>query len=120
VVQLSGTLSTVEDYTARPRICDLGYLRHTYAREDASPGYRCPSEPVEDYVKKGGTAADAAGRKCICNGLMATAGLAQRRADGSEEPAILTAGNEVAHIARFLAPGANSYSANDVIAALLT
>ena len=36
------------------RICDLGYLRQPYKREDGSLGYRCPAEPVADYVRKGG------------------------------------------------------------------
>jgi len=119
VVQLSGTLSTVEEYSSRPRICDMGYLRHVYQKADGSPGYRCPSEPVDDFVKKGGDLADTEGRKCICNGLMATVGLGQKRADGSEEPPILTAGNEVANIARFLKAGSASYTAADVLAALL-
>lgn len=119
VIQLANTLSTAEDYAARPRICDMGYLRHVYVREDGSPGYRCPSEPIEDYVRKGGTIADTVGRKCICNGLMTAGGVGQIRADGSAEPAILTAGNEVSHVARFIAPGAESYTAADVVATLL-
>jgi NAD(P)H-dependent flavin oxidoreductase YrpB (nitropropane dioxygenase family) len=120
VLQLSETLSTAEDYAARPRICDMGYLRHVYQKEDGTPGYRCPSEPVDDYLKKGGTIEDTVGRKCICNGLMATVGLGQKRADGSAEPPILTAGNEVSNLARFLKPDTDSYSAADVINALLT
>jgi len=120
VVQLSQTLSTAEEYAARPRICDMGYLRHVYQKPDGTPGYRCPSEPVEDYVKKGGNIKDTEGRKCICNGLMATVGFAQKRADGSAEAPILTAGNEVSNVARFLKPGADSYTAADVISALLT
>jgi nitronate monooxygenase len=120
VLQLDGTLSSAEEYDARPRICDMGYLRHVYHKADGSPGYRCPSEPVEDFVKKGGDTADTAGRKCICNGLMATAGLGQKRADGSAEPPILTAGNEVSNLARFLKPGVDSYTAAEVIGALLT
>jgi len=119
VLQLPGSLSTAEEYAARPRICDLGYLRHVYQKEDGTAGYRCPSEPIDDYLKKGGDIADTVGRKCICNGLMATVGLGQKRPDGSAEPPILTAGNEVSNVARFLKPGADSYTAADVINALL-
>ena len=121
VVQLDGTLSTSEVYSSRPRTCDLGYLRHVYQKEDGTAGYRCPSEPVEDYLKKGGSEADTVGRKCICNGLMATVGLGQKRsaAEGGDESPILTAGNEVANIARFLPPGAATYTAADVINVLL-
>jgi nitronate monooxygenase len=49
VVQLEGTLSSEAEYLARPRICDLGYLRETYRREDGSLGYRCASEPVAHF-----------------------------------------------------------------------
>jgi nitronate monooxygenase len=120
VIQLEGTLSTSEEYAARPRICDMGYLRHVYHKEDGAPGYRCPSEPIDDYLKKGGTTEDTVGRKCICNGLMATVGLGQKRDDGSAEPPIMTAGNEVSNLARFLKPDTDSYTAADVITALLT
>ncbi len=119
VAQVPNTLSTAEDYAARPRICDMGYLRHVYLKEDGSPGYRCPSEPIDDYLKKGGTTQDTVGRKCICNGLMATVGLGQMRSDGTAEPPIMTAGNEVANIAKFLKPGADSYTAAEVIDTLL-
>ena len=119
VLQLPGSLSAAEEYASRPRICDLGYLRHVYQKEDGTAGYRCPSEPIDDYLKKGGDIADTVGRKCICNGLMATVGLGQKRPDGSAEPPILTAGNEVSNVARFLKPGADSYTAAEVIDALL-
>ncbi len=119
VLQVEKTLSTAEEYAARTRVCDMGYLRHVYQKTDGSPGYRCPSEPVDEYLRKGGTAEDTEGRKCICNGLLATVGLGQKRSDGSTEPPIMTAGNEVANIAHFLKPGADSYSAGDVINALL-
>ena len=36
------------------RLCDLGYLRAPYERADGSVGYRCASEPVHVYVRKGG------------------------------------------------------------------
>ena len=115
VLQVEGTLSAENVYTARPRICDLGYLREAYARPDGSLGYRCAAEPDSDYLRKQGEAPALAGRKCLCNGLIATAGLAQTRADGTVEPPILTAGNDVAQLARFLPAGSDSYTAADVI-----
>ena len=48
------TLSNPEVYNARPRVCNLGYLRAPYLQEDGKVGYRCPSECVADYVAKGG------------------------------------------------------------------
>ncbi len=115
VVQMENTLSTVETYTARPRICDLGYLREAYARADGSIGYRCAAEPAEDFIRKQGDPTAPAGRKCLCNGLLATAGLPQVRANGSAEPPILTAGNDVSLLARFLPGDAESYTAADVV-----
>ena len=55
VVQLDGTMSSEAEYLKRTRICDLGYLREPYRREDGSTGYRCASEPVAIYVSKSGT-----------------------------------------------------------------
>lgn len=119
VVQVEGTLSNQGRYEERTRICDLGYLRHAYRKADGTIGYRCPAEPVEDYVNKGGDRADTLGRKCVCNGLVATVGMPQLRPGDGEELALLTAGNEVANVAQFLKPGFDSYSAADVITQLL-
>lgn len=119
VVQLEGTLAEAAQYAARTRICDLGYLRHPYRRADGTVGYRCPSEPVENYLKKGGTLADTHGRKCVCNGLTPTVGLGQVRSEADHELALMTAGDDVANVARFLKPGCDSYSAAEVMRQLL-
>ncbi len=113
VLQVPGTISEAATYAARDRICDLGYLRQPYVRADGSVGYRCPAEPVSDYVRKGGNEADTAGRKCLCNGLASTVGLAQVH-DNVPEPAIVTAGNEVSDVARF-AGADDRYTAADVL-----
>ena len=114
VAAVPGSLSDAEIYASRGRICDLGYLRQAYRKVDGSVGYRCGSEPVDDYVRKGGNAADTVGRKCLCNGLAATAGLGQSRS-GVPEPALVTAGDEVAALARVIPAGADHYAAADVI-----
>lgn len=119
VVQLPGSLSEAAIYEARPRICDLGYLRHAYRKTDGTLGYRCPAEPLEDYARKGGDLADTTGRKCICNGLPATVGLSQVRHGTDHELALLTSGNDVSQIAQFLKPGCETYTAADVIEQLL-
>ncbi len=118
VVQLEGTLSSEAEYLARTRICDLGYLREPYRKEDGSIGYRCASEPIHHFVAKGGLEEGALGRKCLCNALMADVGMPQIR-KGIAEKTLVTSGDDVADIARFLRPGAESYSAADVIARLL-
>lgn len=116
VVQIEGTLSQHDVYELRGRRCDLGYLREIFRREDGTLGYRCPGEPVADYLPKGGRVEDTRGRKCVCNGLLATAGLAQQR-QGGAEPAIVTAGASLLEIARLLRDR-DSYSASDVVAYL--
>ena len=83
VIELDGTLSEDDVVEARERRCDLGYLRVPYEMEEGRLGYRCPAEPIEDYVRKGGDIADTVGRKCICNGLTSTIGLGTAPARGA-------------------------------------
>jgi len=121
VVQMKGTLSEDALYKERERVCDLGYLRHLYRKPDGTLGYRCPAEPVEEFVRKGGDIKDTEGRKCICNCLPANVGLGQVRPDSKQkqELALVTAGNDVDQITRFIKPGRDSYTAEDVIQCLL-
>lgn len=118
VVQLPGTLSGVQTHP-RVRLCDLGYLRQAYRKEDGKLGYRCPAEPEDDFVRKGGTMSETEGRLCVCNGLVTTIGLPQIRDDRAIELPLVTAGNDVAHVARYLQPGRNSYTAAEVVGYLL-
>jgi NAD(P)H-dependent flavin oxidoreductase YrpB (nitropropane dioxygenase family) len=119
VVSAAGTLSEEGVYQGRSRDCDLGYLRRPYRREDGSIGYRCAAEPQSEYVRKGGSIDDTDGRKCLCNGLISAIGLAQSLPGGATEPAILTAGEDAANIARFLGRDRGSYTAQDVLNYLL-
>ncbi|GAB4581184.1 MAG: nitronate monooxygenase [Anaerolineales bacterium] len=119
VALLDGTMSDPEAYQERKRICDLGFLRSIYKREDGSVGYRCASEPVEDYVKKGGLEQHTVGRTCLCNNLMSTAGFPQRRKDGYVEKPIVTSGDDLVNVGQFVRAGKTSYSAEDVINYLL-
>jgi NAD(P)H-dependent flavin oxidoreductase YrpB (nitropropane dioxygenase family) len=119
VAQLEGTLSEPEAYGARNRICDLGFLRILYKREDGTIGYRCASEPVDMFVKKGGAIEDTANRSCLCNNLTATAGFPQVRKDGYVEQPIITSGDDLVAVGQFLKEGKTSYSAEDVINYLL-
>jgi len=119
VLQMEETQSELATYERRSRICDLGYLRHAYTKSDGALGWRCPSEPVDDYVRKGGDIKDTKGRKCVCNGLLANIGLGQVRRGGDLEKPFITSGDDVENVARFLKPGAHSYKAVDVIVYLL-
>jgi len=120
VVQLEGTVSDEAVYEARPRVCDLGYLREAYRTPDGRIDFRCPSEPLSVYLSKGGREEDAGGRKCICNALIATAGAPQVRAQGRfVEAGILTSGDDLAGLGRFMRHGSTRYTAADVIRILL-
>ena len=119
VVELESTMSDPVMYDKRNRVCDLGYLRTAYKRDDGSVGWRCPSEPVDDYLRKGGTDEDTFGRKCLCNALMANIGLGQIQKNGDPEEPLVTSGDDVANVARFLTPGASTYTAADVVQYLL-
>ncbi len=118
VVPVPGSVMEPALYETRERVCDLGYLRHAYRREDGSVGFRCPAEPIDHYTRKGGEAADTTGRVCLCNGLLATAGIPQVRRGQAEDP-LFTAGDDLVHVARFIPPGQDHYSAADVIRNLL-
>jgi nitronate monooxygenase len=119
VAQLEGTASDDAICAARPRICDLGFLSEIVRAEDGSLIHRCPAEPLSLYLSKGGNAQDAAGRKCLCNALMANIGHQQVRCGSHVEPPLVTAGDDLTEIARFLPESAASYSAADVLNALL-
>jgi nitronate monooxygenase len=119
VAQVAGTLSDPELYAARQRICDLGFLRLIIRNDDGSLTYRCPAEPEEDYVRKGGSLEDTVGRACLCNNLVATAGYGQRRKDGTVERALVTSGDDLAMVSQLAPAGATSYTAADVLRYLL-
>ncbi|MFD4246154.1 nitronate monooxygenase [Streptomyces sp. NPDC058525] len=113
VAELPGTVSDPEVAAARRRVCDLGFLR-TPVRGSRGLAYRCAAEPVAAYVRKGGDPADAQGRLCLCNGLLATIGLAQRRPGGRVEAPLVTIGKDLSFLAG-LSPDAAPYTAADVV-----
>ena len=113
VVRLPESNSEDESYARRERVCDLGYLRTAYRREDGRIGYRCAAEPVDTYVAKDGDEEDTTGRKCLCNGLMANVGHAQQRDNGPER-ALITSGDDLLRMQEFLG-GRHAFSADDVI-----
>ena len=119
IAQVEGTSSEASVYEARMRICDLGFLREAYATADGREGYRCSAEPADNYVAKGGASEETVGRKCLCNALMANVGKAQVRRGGEAEPALVTVGDDLNTVARFLPTGATEYSAEDVVCKML-
>jgi len=119
VVNLEGTLAMLETYLKRPRICNLGYLRHIYKKADGTLGYRCPAEPEKAYLAKGGDIEELEGRKCLCNALIANIGLPDVYKNGYVEQTLITAGDTLKKVRMFLKDGADSISAADVIEQLL-
>jgi hypothetical protein len=72
--------------------------------------------------RKGGRAATMQGRVCLCNALLASAGMPQHRRDGYVEPPLVTAGSDfatVAQLLRNLPAGRQTYSAADVVTHIL-
>ena len=119
VLEMAETMSDPELFESRKRVCDLGFLRHAYSRPDGRLGWRCPGEPCEIFVRKGGREEETRGRKCVCNGLMANIGLGQVQADGQPEAPILTSGSDVSVVAELLKLKGGSYRARDVLEFLL-
>lgn len=119
IAEVPGTLSQPEEYAARPRLCDLSYLRQPYERVDGSLGYRCASEPGDPYLRKGGVEEDMAGRMCLCNGLMANIGLGQERKDGYAELPAVTLGQDLDGAKRLIARHPGGWRAQDALDFLL-
>lgn len=119
VIEKENTLFHKSVYEARPRKCDLGYLRSSYKKEDGTIGQRCASEPIDAYLKKGGTIEETKGRKCLCNGLFAAVDQAQVQDNDYIESVIITAGDDLQSIKRFVQNGIH-YSAAEVVRVLQT
>ena len=111
VADIAGSLSDNEIYNKRQRVCNLGYLRTAYEKDDGSIGYRCAAEPVEMYVKKGGREENTRGRKCLCNALMAAAGFPLTCKSGEEEKPLITMGDDY----KSVISRPYGYSAEDVV-----
>jgi nitronate monooxygenase len=121
VLDFDGSLSDAQLYQDRQRHCDLGYLRQAYKQPDDSLGWRCPAEPIDSYLRKGGKAEDTVGRKCICNALVANIGLEQVRRSSELEKPLITCGDDVRNIHHFLPrKDASSFSAYDVVRRLMS
>ena len=95
VAVLPNSLSDDANYEKRNRICDLGYLRTPFERENGGVGYRCPSEPLKTYEFKKGNVEEAQHSQCLCNALMSNIGLGQLRPDGRRELPLITLGSDL-------------------------
>ena len=78
----------------------------------------CAAEPVDAWLAKGGELAATEGRRCLCNGLLATIGLPQLDSNGDRERPLVTSGEDLVALDAFLG-GRERYRAGDVIDWLL-
>ncbi len=120
VLRVDDSLSDQSAYVSRTRRCDLGYLRQGYRKTDGTVGWRCPAEDVSTFLKKGGERKETTGRKCLCNALLANVGLEQCRRNGEREKPLVTSGDEVKNLTRFLDGDETTYAASQVVEYLLS
>jgi NAD(P)H-dependent flavin oxidoreductase YrpB (nitropropane dioxygenase family) len=120
VVEIPGTVGESSTYSARPRLCDLGYLRSSHIDDTGKVTYRCAAEPDDAFLRKGGDEAELTGRMCLCNGLTAAVGLGQERADGYKEAPLLTLGATTGDVDAMLKDFPNGWSAKDIIDRLMS
>jgi nitronate monooxygenase len=73
---------------------------------------------VAQYVAKGGNEEETRDRQCLCNALFACIGMGQSRDADAVEPPLITSGDDVMVMNRFL-QGRESYTAADVLAYLM-
>jgi NAD(P)H-dependent flavin oxidoreductase YrpB (nitropropane dioxygenase family) len=123
VVQLDGTLSDEMIYAGRHRVCDIGLLQQRGLSKPDADGkrklfQRCSAAPIEGFVKKRGLPHNTKSRRCLCNGLLSTVGLAQGT-NQKEEPAIVTLGNHLDSIRRLSHQGQHPYWVRDIVQDLL-
>jgi nitronate monooxygenase len=127
VVQLPDTLAAEEVFERRRRVCDIGLLQQVGVSAPDEHGertlfQRCAAAPVEGYLDKRGLARNTEGRRCLCNGLLASVGLGQvklHEGQAAEEPAIVTLGARLDGIRRLSRNGQVRYWARDVVADIL-
>lgn len=119
VADVADSLSRDAVYQQRRRVCDLGFLRTPYVRDDGTIGYRCAAESPEAFQAKGGEPADTVGRKCLCNALVANVGMPQILGDGTSEQCLFTLGDDLSEIRRYCTDESPDYSAADVLRKML-
>ena len=93
--ELAETISDHVEFESRVKLCDLGYLRTVVERPNNRIVYRCSGEPGKTFAFKGGADSVTVGKKCLCNALMANIGMAQVRATGYQEAALVTLGSDL-------------------------
>ena len=118
IALLDGTMSDPAEFAIRKRICNLGFLREIFKKEDGHLGYRCPAESEKVYIAKGGMAEKAKEARCLCNSLLANIGQGMKYAGGYLEKPLLTVGEHLESLKQVIIKFGMDYSAIDVISFL--
>lgn len=116
VMDLAGTEGSRSAADRQRQACTHGYLRSAYRKEDGSIGWHCSAEKAQNYIAKGGDGSETLGRRCLCNGLLATAGHAYAMKEGGMELPLVTSGTHL-DFEQFLKGNAD-YDADAVIDSL--
>lgn len=100
--------------------CTMGRLRERFIR-NGRLAWRCKSEPVRDFVRKGGKEEATHGAGCACEMLMEPIDLGQIHDDGYVIPGLYSAGAKIGFLGDSrLMRGRTSYSARDTIQYLVS
>lgn len=108
VPQLKGTISEQSVYEARERECKISALQFAADMETTDKDgnkkivttFRCASEPVDDYVRKGGKLENTVGRVCLCPSLFGAAWdeFSEQNLTNPGQPPIFTLGDDVSFL----------------------
>ncbi len=119
VALLSGTQSDLKIRSERTRLCDAGYLRMPFQNQNAEIRYRCPSEPIPTFLKKGGAIEETNKKACLCNALLANIGLAQHRLDSYIEEKFVTLGSDLSGPKSMITKFPSGWSAAEAISEII-
>lgn len=114
-VNVGGTMGEIALMHLRKSRCDLGALVRPHKKENGEIGYRCPAEPIGNFISKGGKQDSTYGTVCLCNGLLNNTNLTDKKL-----PAVITLGLNTDFIKRVIKPGATEYSVRDVFDYMLS
>lgn len=119
MAEVEGTLSQPEVYQRRVRVCDLGYLREAYQTPEGRIGFRCASEPIEQYLAKGVKPPTPRGASACATPFWRRWGWGSYRKTATAKLPLVTSGDDLERIGRFVRQFGTEYSARDVVAYLL-
>lgn len=114
LIQLANTQSDPGVYEDRKRVCNICLLRTLHMHKDEIV-YRCSSEPIVNYLSKGGKIEDTVGARCLCNVLLSAVKLGNPK-----EPPAFTLGDDVRFLHHLMKNENDSYTARQAVEYLLS